>query len=375
MFLSGGTAPRDPSGQMRLFSSPTPTPQQDAIRQALDSMPAIYGQVYEAIEAGATPEDVRARFNLAPKAVPNILKEVRARILAATRAADGTLKPAMRDGKFDGGRPDLAEGAQPDFVALDQLRNESGIPGTVSREQLLGICFLREAPERAIGSDRRAGKWGLRGKRVKRCFGVSGRCFGKKKAPSPRRERLTREISGGFHWRERSSPDRFAKISFGGGFSASLSGSSGGFENQDAAVVQMDFRCFPCLALVEAVGIGIGWIPGTVEPVEIGFVVGDPFLDRLPGWFDRLHGLDVEGRRWRARECDDSLPEAVEAEEEFNFLAADDFADRFHGALAARAFERIAAPCFEDEVAPEGAHVAGGLFRRCGDEEDLGGGD
>ena len=23
---------------------------------------------------------------------------------------------------------------------------------------------------------------------------------------------------------------------------------SGGFENQDAAVVQMDFRCFPCLA-------------------------------------------------------------------------------------------------------------------------------
>ena len=26
---------------------------------------------------------------------------------------------------------------------------------------LLGVCFLREAPERAIGSDRRAGKWGL----------------------------------------------------------------------------------------------------------------------------------------------------------------------------------------------------------------------
>ena len=26
---------------------------------------------------------------------------------------------------------------------------------------LLGICFLREAPERAIGTDRRARKWGL----------------------------------------------------------------------------------------------------------------------------------------------------------------------------------------------------------------------
>ena len=30
---------------------------------------------------------------------------------------------------------------------------------------LLGICFVREAPERAIGSDRRVGKRGLRGKR------------------------------------------------------------------------------------------------------------------------------------------------------------------------------------------------------------------
>jgi len=28
-------------------------------------------------------------------------------------------------------------------------------------EWLLGICFLREAPERAIGTDRRARKWGL----------------------------------------------------------------------------------------------------------------------------------------------------------------------------------------------------------------------
>ena len=28
-------------------------------------------------------------------------------------------------------------------------------------ELLLGICFLWEAPERAIGSGRRAGKWGL----------------------------------------------------------------------------------------------------------------------------------------------------------------------------------------------------------------------
>jgi hypothetical protein len=44
-----------------------------------------------------------------------------------------------------------------------------------------------------------------------------------------------------FIGRMRSSPSRFANNSFGGGFSASLPGSSGGFENQDAAVVQMDF--------------------------------------------------------------------------------------------------------------------------------------
>jgi hypothetical protein len=30
---------------------------------------------------------------------------------------------------------------------------------------LLGICFWREAPETAVGADRRAGKWGLRGER------------------------------------------------------------------------------------------------------------------------------------------------------------------------------------------------------------------
>jgi hypothetical protein len=66
--------------------------------------------------------------------------------------------------------------------------------------------------------------------------------------------------------RQISSPRRFGKISFVGGFSASLAGSSGGFENQDAAVFQMDFGCLPCLALVESFWIRIGWIPGTVEP-------------------------------------------------------------------------------------------------------------
>jgi hypothetical protein len=45
--------------------------------------------------------------------------------------------------------------------------NHSLAPGPISGDRLkvvvllLGICFLREALERAIGTDRRAGKWGL----------------------------------------------------------------------------------------------------------------------------------------------------------------------------------------------------------------------
>ena len=42
--------------------------------------------------------------------------------------------------------------------------------------------------------------------------------------------------------------------------------------------------------------------------------------------------------------------------------AEDGAGDGLHGALAAGAFqERVASPHPEDEVAPEGAHVAGGL--------------
>jgi hypothetical protein len=62
----------------------------------------------------------------------------------------------------------------------------------------------------------------------------------------------------------------------------------------------------------------------------------------------------------------------VEAEEELNFLASDDFADGSHGALAAPALERVAAPCFQNQVAPEGENVAGGLLGWWRDEEDFG---
>jgi hypothetical protein len=124
--------------------------------------------------------------------------------------------------------------------------------------------------------------------------------------------------------------------------------------------------------LVEAVRVRLMGIPGTVEPVEVRLVVGDPFFDCLPGWFDRLHGLDVERRRWWAGELDNALPEAVEPQEKFDLLGAFDGTYEFHGSFAARALERIGSPYFEDEVAPEGSHGAGALLRGCGDEEDLG---
>ena len=62
----------------------------------------------------------------------------------------------------------------------------------------------------------------------------------------------------------------------------------------------------------------------------------------------------------------------METEEEFDLLGAFDGTDEFHGSFAARALERVCAPYFEDEIAPEGAHGAGGLFWGGGDEEDLG---
>jgi hypothetical protein len=62
----------------------------------------------------------------------------------------------------------------------------------------------------------------------------------------------------------------------------------------------------------------------------------------------------------------------VESEEEFDLLGAFDGTYKFHGGFAAGALQRIGSPDFEDEVAPEGTHGFGGLFRRGGDEDNLG---
>jgi hypothetical protein len=144
-------------------------------------------------------------------------------------------------------------------------------------------------------------------------------------------------------------------------------------EDESQAVVERNLFGLPCGALVEALGLCAGRVSFLVEPVQARVVIRDPFLDGLPGWLDVFHGIDVEGRWRRTGEMDEAFPEAVKSEKEFDFLATEDLADGLHGALAAGALERVAAPNLEDEVAPEGAHVAGLAFWRRGDEEDLSG--
>ena len=164
----------------------------------------------------------------------------------------------------------------------------------------------------------------MRGERgLKRCFVASVAGVSERKVPIPRRD-----LAGlwAFGWKiiasKRSLLVHLAKIVFGSGFLAARWAESELVENQGSAVVQSNLGWLPPGALVEA--IGIGWIPGTVEPVEVRFVIGDPFLDRQPRRLDRLHGVDVERGRWRARELDQPFPKAMEAEEELDFLAADD---------------------------------------------------
>ncbi len=83
------------------------------------------------------------------------------------------------------------------------------------------------------------------------------------------------DFGGKFIGLERSFPIRLSKIVVGSGFLAVRWAESEIFENQGAAVVQSDLGLLPPGALVEAIGIGIGWIPRADEPVEVRFVVGN----------------------------------------------------------------------------------------------------
>jgi hypothetical protein len=56
------------------------------------------------------------------------------------------------------------------------------------------------------------------------------------------------------------------------------------FEDQCAAISERDFFWPPVRALVVALRLSAGGVFFLVEPVQVRFIVGDPFLDGLPGW-------------------------------------------------------------------------------------------
>jgi hypothetical protein len=124
----------DRSGQISLLSSPTPD--NSAVAQAIAKLPPKYREVFTAVTAGKTPAQVAKQFGVTEKAVFNITNQVRARIAIATKAEQGPLQPRMtEDGQFERGRPDLAEGGQAPFVAIDQIRNEMAPTPAVSMEE------------------------------------------------------------------------------------------------------------------------------------------------------------------------------------------------------------------------------------------------
>lgn len=130
-----------------LGASPAP---QVAVDAALEKLPPIYRSVFEAVSGGATEADIAKKFSITPRAVENILNAVRSRLVTATTAASAAgLKPAMRDGKFDGGRPDLALSTIPEVAAVDQIRNESDIPGVREWSEVLDVADKRLAADYA----------------------------------------------------------------------------------------------------------------------------------------------------------------------------------------------------------------------------------
>lgn len=139
--------------EQALFSSPTDNA--SAVDEALAKMPPIYRQVFEAVSKGAAESTVAKRFNVTPKAVTNILNAVRSRITAATTAVGPAgLAPAMRDGKFDGGRPDLALSTIPEVAAIDQIRNDSDVPGVREWDEVKATAEKRLKADYAGEYDR-----------------------------------------------------------------------------------------------------------------------------------------------------------------------------------------------------------------------------
>lgn len=126
------------SNSILYSSAPDMESREMAVREALRRMPPIYRDVFEAVSNGASVEDMMRKHGKSAKAIANILDQVRSRVQTAiSSASEEGLKPVMRGEKILGGRPDLAFGADKEFAAIDQLRNESGIPNRRGREEVI----------------------------------------------------------------------------------------------------------------------------------------------------------------------------------------------------------------------------------------------
>lgn len=107
----------------------SPSPESSAVQEALAKMPPLFRKVFEDIEAGDSPAVVMKRHGITERAVTNILNQVRSRLATSTAAASPAgLQPVMEGDQFKGGRPDYALSTNPTVAAVDQTRNESGVP-------------------------------------------------------------------------------------------------------------------------------------------------------------------------------------------------------------------------------------------------------
>lgn len=101
----------------------------DTTAEALATMTPLYRNVFAAVMKGEPVADIAARYSITDRAVKNITDQVRARIRTLTAASsDEGLKPAMKDGRFNGGRPDLALSTNPAVAAVDQIRQQENVP-------------------------------------------------------------------------------------------------------------------------------------------------------------------------------------------------------------------------------------------------------
>jgi len=130
---------------------------------------------------------------------------------------------------------------------------------------------------------------------------------------------------------------------------------SGGFEDQDSVVVQLDLFGLPGGSLIEFIGIGIGGIPRAVEPPPTAETQDLKTQDRRRRGLSRralastLVETPLQAIHSHCR-CSSSLTKL-----RILVLCLQVF-------CLYRTLEWIATPDLENQVAPEGAHVADGLL-------------